>query len=77
LQSVVAPLTPRLNLAPNGTRLELAFTQIHLSRSYALQRSVDLTNWDDVNAFLMVTTNFATSISNDSPQAIFRLKWQP
>ncbi len=76
-QSVVAPLQPRLELRPSGAGLELALAQLHLGRSYVLQRSVDLATWDDVGLFSVTTTNFGTSMSNDLPQAIFRLKWQP
>src|SRR5439155_271374 len=76
-QAVVAPLSPRVQVTARGAELDLTLGGLHLGKTYLLQRSDDLSAWSDVNSFSVVTPTLAASVTNDLPQAFFRVKWWP
>jgi len=76
-QAVVAPLSPRVDVTARGAELDLTLDQLHLGKTYLLQRSADLSVWSDVNSFSVVASSFTTKLTNDLSQAFYRLKWWP
>ena len=76
-QAVVAPLSPRVDVTARGAELDLTLDQLHLGKTYLLQRSGDLSVWSDVNSFSAVTASFTTSVTNDLSQAFYRAQWWP
>ena len=76
-QAVVAALSPRVQVTARGAELDLTLGQLHLGKTYLLQRSADLSAWSDVNSFSVVSSSFTTSVTNDLSQAFFRVKWWP
>ena len=74
-QSVVAPMTPRLTFKPGPTKLQLSLGQVHVTQSYTLQQSTNLTTWSDLQTYLCVATNQLVEVTNASPKVFFRLKW--
>jgi phospholipase/lecithinase/hemolysin len=75
--AAVAPMHPRLALKRDGAPLELACSQLHVTRNYTLQRTTDLTTWDNVQTFLCITPGQMLKITNEVPHASFRLNWTP
>jgi phospholipase/lecithinase/hemolysin len=75
--AAVAPMNPRLALKPKATQLELAFSQVHVTQTYTLQRTTNLTGWADVQTFLCVSNSQTLPLTNTLPHAFFRLKWSP
>src|SRR5439155_6931621 len=76
-QAVVAPLSPRMGVLADGPGLDLTLSQLHLGKTYVLQRSSDLAAWTDVSRFSTATSNLTISVTNDLPRAFLRVRWQP
>jgi len=75
--AAVAPMNPRLALKPKAAQLELTCSQLHVSQTYTLQRSTNLTAWGDTQTFLCVTNRQSLALTNNLSRAFFRLKWSP
>jgi hypothetical protein len=70
-------MNPRVGLKPDAAQLELVCTQLHVTKTYTLQRTTNLTTWTDAQTFLCVTNNQTLILTNTLPNAFFRLKWAP
>ena len=75
--AAVAPMNPHLTLKPGAAQLELACDQLHVTKNYTLQRTTNLTTWANTQIFLCVTNKQSLTITNNLPQACFRVKWSP
>lgn len=75
--AAVAPMNPRLALKPKATQLELACSQLHVTKNYTLQSTTNLAVWADVQTFLCVSNSQTLPLTNNLPHAFFRLKWSP
>jgi thermolabile hemolysin len=74
---IVAPMSPRLALIGDASSWKLACSQLHVTRTYTLQRTADLRTWDNAQTFLCVTPNQLLALTNNLPCAFFRLNWTP
>ncbi|PYI87511.1 MAG: hypothetical protein DME26_05915 [Verrucomicrobia bacterium] len=62
----------------SGNALNLQMNRLQIDRTYTLQESVALANWQDATSFVAISgTNQWTSATLNTPQAFYRLKWQP
>ena len=66
----------RLTLSTAANASTLKVNKLQICRDYTLQRSLDLTSWQDVHSFTASagTNEWVIPTSEISP-AFFRLKW--
>jgi hypothetical protein len=68
-------MRPEVGLRISGSTLSLTATGLHAGQAYQLQRSPDLSTWDDVQTLSPVSGNLVLALTNDAAQAFYRLKW--
>ena len=73
--AAVAPVRPAVSLSISGSTLSLTASQLHAGQTYQLQRSSDLSAWDDVQALAPVAGTLVLTLTNDAAQSFCRVKW--
>jgi len=76
LEAITNSVLERLTISTAGNAFTLRMNKLQICRDYTLQRSSDLTSWQDVHAFTASagTNEWVVPVSEMSP-AFFRLKW--
>lgn len=65
----------KLELVRAGNGLDLAAVSIQPGRQYRIERSTNLIDWAEFNAFTAATNSFRISVPiNEAPFAVFRVK---
>jgi phospholipase/lecithinase/hemolysin len=75
--AAAAAMSPTFVVRQEGRRFALAASGLHLTQTYAVERSTNLTNWEAVHHFLCLSSNHTIMANNRLPQAFFRLSWTP
>jgi phospholipase/lecithinase/hemolysin len=77
LEALNNSILEKLEATIVGGSPNIQVKHLQIGRDYSLEKSVDLTNWQEVTRF---TANAGTNVLSDSavsaPVAFFRLKWQ-
>ncbi len=76
LEAITNSVLERLTVSTAAETFSLAMSKLQIRREYTLQRSSDLTSWQDVHTFKASagTNDWVVPVSEMSP-AFFRLKW--
>ncbi|MCI0541823.1 MAG: S8 family serine peptidase, partial [Verrucomicrobiales bacterium] len=76
LETITDSVLERLNISTAANAFTLRMSKLLIRRNYTLQRSSDLTAWQDVHTFTANagTNEWVVPVSEMSP-AFFRLKW--
>ncbi|MFO1499683.1 MAG: SGNH/GDSL hydrolase family protein, partial [Verrucomicrobiota bacterium] len=78
LEAITSSVLERLTVSTSANTFSLRMSKLLIHRDYALQRSSDLTSWQDIHTFTASagTNGWVVPVSEMSP-AFFRLKWTP
>lgn len=78
LEAITNSVLERLTLSMAANAFTMGMSKLLIGRNYTLQRSSDLTAWQDVHAFTASagTNEWLVPVSEMSP-AFFRLEWRP
>jgi phospholipase/lecithinase/hemolysin len=76
-QSVVAPLSPNIDLSPARGGFDLTLKSLNPGFNYVLQYSSNLARWSDLKSFTSLTSQVLTGLNNELPQLFFRVQRVP